>query len=62
MTTSRLESSLKTVQQDATLENVEQVLSDAYDLLELYSPSWYSELLRERIRSALSWGSTSELA
>lgn len=35
------------------LENVERALSDVYRLLELYAPSWYSEALRERVRSAL---------
>ena len=56
MTISRLESGMKTVQQDAThVEILEQVLSEVYELLELYSPSWHSEVLRERMRSALSW-------
>ena len=37
----------------AHLEDAERVLNEVYDLLELYAPSWYSDSLRERIRSAL---------
>jgi hypothetical protein len=55
MSVNRLESGVKTVQNDAAqLDTAEKVLSDVYELLELYSPSWYSEKLRERMQSALS--------
>ena len=35
------------------LNTAEKLFSEVYELLELYGPPWYSEALRERIRSAL---------
>ncbi len=33
---------------------IEQVLSEVHELLELYSPTWYGEEIRERMLSALN--------
>lgn len=54
MRTRQFESAVKNIHEDAApTDTLVNVLSDAYSLLELYSPSWYSEALRERMQSAL---------
>ncbi len=55
MSVCRLESVETTIQNDAVqLAHAQKVLSDVYNLLELYGPVWYDPRLRERIVSALS--------
>ncbi len=41
-------------------ENLREVLSDVFDLLELYGPAWYSARVHDRIESALSHRETRE--
>jgi hypothetical protein len=52
--TRQFESAVKNIHEDtAPTDTLVNVLSEVYELLELYGPSWYSEALRQRMQSAL---------
>lgn len=42
--------------EDARVMQLAEALSDLYELLEQYSPTWYTSLHREKARSALRLG------
>ncbi len=59
MNLGQLENGTKAAQRDAVrIHKLEEVLSAVYELLESYAPFWYSEGLRDRVRSALELDDT----